>query len=136
MEGLELKNRRRKLYLTQVDLSEEFGVSSNTVARWENGVLEIPKMVELAMRAVERYFSNLRDLKVQSKENAVKLSDFLVDNKLADNKHHAEELIKYNQVILNNSPTDKRTLIYLIKGSVNLVEVEVLRYIVLADIIE
>lgn len=53
MEGKQLKIRRKNVNLTQVELAEMFGVSSNTVARWENGVLDIPKMVELALRSVE-----------------------------------------------------------------------------------
>ena len=57
MNGRELKRRRRALKLTQVELSEIFGVRSNTVARWENGVSLIPKLVVLAMETVERSLS-------------------------------------------------------------------------------
>ncbi len=54
MKGKELKRRRKALNLTQVELSEIFGVRSNTVARWENGVSPIPKLVVLAIETVER----------------------------------------------------------------------------------
>ena len=55
MKGKELKRRRKALNLTQVELSEIFGVRSNTVARWENGVSPIPKLVPLAMETIERH---------------------------------------------------------------------------------
>lgn len=54
MKGKELKRRRKALNLTQVELSEIFGVRSNTVARWENDVSPIPKLVALAIETVER----------------------------------------------------------------------------------
>ena len=57
MKGKELKRRRRALKLTQVELSEILGVRSNTVARWENGVSPIPKLVPLAIETVERFLS-------------------------------------------------------------------------------
>jgi transcriptional regulator with XRE-family HTH domain len=57
MKGKELKRRRKALNLTQVELSEIFGVRSNTVARWENGVSPIPKLVPLALETVERSLS-------------------------------------------------------------------------------
>lgn len=57
MKGKELKRRRKALNLTQVELSEIFGVRSNTVARWENGVSPIPKLVALAIETVERSLS-------------------------------------------------------------------------------
>lgn len=58
MKGKELKRRRKALNLTQVELSEIFGVRSNTVARWENGVSPIPKLVPLALETVERSLSH------------------------------------------------------------------------------
>jgi transcriptional regulator with XRE-family HTH domain len=54
MTGKELKRKRAALGLTQVQLAEILGVQPNTVARWENGVLVIPKMVSLAIATVER----------------------------------------------------------------------------------
>jgi len=56
MKGKELKVRRQRLGLTQVQLANIFEVRSNTVARWENGVSPIPKLVALAMETVERSF--------------------------------------------------------------------------------
>jgi DNA-binding transcriptional regulator YiaG len=53
MGGKELKKMRESLGLTQVKLAEILGIRSNTVARWENGVLIVPKTVELAMRTVK-----------------------------------------------------------------------------------
>lgn len=57
MEGSELKNKRIELGFTQDELAEMLEVKRNTVARWENGVLKVPKTVEFAMQAIE---SNLK----------------------------------------------------------------------------
>jgi transcriptional regulator with XRE-family HTH domain len=54
MRGRELKARRKALGTTQVELAEILGVQPNTVARWENGVLDVPKVVALAIETVER----------------------------------------------------------------------------------
>ncbi len=54
MQGKELKTRRGKLGLTQSALAEILEVKPNTVTRWENGVLAVPKTVELALETVER----------------------------------------------------------------------------------
>ncbi|MGC2239095.1 MAG: helix-turn-helix domain-containing protein [Pyrinomonadaceae bacterium] len=56
MLGSELKEKRESLDMTQVKLAEILDVKPNTVARWENGVLQVPKTVELAMETVERKF--------------------------------------------------------------------------------
>jgi len=56
MKGKELKARRTALGLTQVQLAETLGVQPNTVARWENGVLDVPMLVALAVETVERSF--------------------------------------------------------------------------------
>lgn len=56
MEGEELKERRIALGLTQVQLAEILGVKPNTVARWERGLLAVPRTVELAMETVERIY--------------------------------------------------------------------------------
>lgn len=53
MEGKELKKMRESLGLTQSGLAEILDVKPNTVARWENGVLDVPKTVELAMPTVK-----------------------------------------------------------------------------------
>lgn len=52
MKGEALREAREKMGLTQVQLAEELGVQSNTVARYERGVLTIPKVVELAIEAL------------------------------------------------------------------------------------
>ena len=45
MDGKELRKRRDQMTLTQVELAEELGVTSNTVARYERDELAIPEPV-------------------------------------------------------------------------------------------
>ncbi|HRB81307.1 MAG TPA: helix-turn-helix domain-containing protein [Nitrospira sp.] len=45
MDGKELRRRRDQMKLTQVELAEELGVTSNTVARYERDELAIPEPV-------------------------------------------------------------------------------------------
>jgi transcriptional regulator with XRE-family HTH domain len=56
MEGEELKEKRIALGLTQAQLAEILDVKPNTVARWERGLLAVPRTVELAMATVERIY--------------------------------------------------------------------------------
>lgn len=56
MEGDELKEKRIALGLTQAQLAEILDVKPNTVARWERGLLAVPRTVELAMETVERMY--------------------------------------------------------------------------------
>lgn len=56
MEGDELKEKRIALGLTQAQLAEILEVKPNTVARWERGLLGVPRTVELAMETVERMY--------------------------------------------------------------------------------
>jgi len=56
MKGKELKARRAALGMTQVQLAQVLSVQPNTVARWETGVLAVPKLVALDMDTVERTF--------------------------------------------------------------------------------
>jgi transcriptional regulator with XRE-family HTH domain len=56
MRGDELKEKRVALGLTQAQLAEILEVKPNTVARWERGLLSVPRTVELAMEAVERMY--------------------------------------------------------------------------------
>jgi transcriptional regulator with XRE-family HTH domain len=58
VKGKALKTKRAALGITQVQLADILGVQPNTVARWENGVLDVPKIVALAMDTVERSFIN------------------------------------------------------------------------------
>jgi DNA-binding transcriptional regulator YiaG len=43
---------RREFDLTQRELAELLGVARNTVARWEAGLVEPPKIAELALQAL------------------------------------------------------------------------------------
>lgn len=53
MEGKELKTLRKELNLTQTELADILGVKMNTVYRWESGILDVPKYIALAMKAVK-----------------------------------------------------------------------------------
>ncbi len=70
MKGKELKARRAALRMTQVQLAEILGVQPNTVARWENGVLDVPRVVVLAVDTVERSFRRLTKTKRPAKKHA------------------------------------------------------------------
>lgn len=54
MDGEELKNMRAALGMTQAQLAEILEVKPNTVARWERGLLAVPRTVALAMETVSR----------------------------------------------------------------------------------
>ena len=54
MTGEALKERRTAIGLTQAQLAEILEVKPNTVARWERGILSVPKAIELALETVER----------------------------------------------------------------------------------
>lgn len=56
MKGKELKVRRTALGITQAQLAGILDVQPNTIARWENGVLNVPRVVVLALETVERSF--------------------------------------------------------------------------------
>ncbi len=56
MEGDKLREKRIALGLTQVQLAEILEVKPNTVARWERGLLSVPRTVKLAMETVERLY--------------------------------------------------------------------------------
>lgn len=51
-----MKEKRIALGLTQAQLAEILEVKPNTVARWERGLLSVPRTVELAMETVERMY--------------------------------------------------------------------------------
>jgi transcriptional regulator with XRE-family HTH domain len=60
MEGERLKEKRIALGFTQTQLAEILDVKPNTVARWERGLLPVPRTVELAMETVERIYKKGR----------------------------------------------------------------------------
>jgi transcriptional regulator with XRE-family HTH domain len=47
MNGLELKEKRKKLGLTQTQLADKVGVAMRTVQNWEKETNKIPKSTEL-----------------------------------------------------------------------------------------
>jgi len=54
MKAEDLKRKREQLGLTQEELAKYLGVKRLSVIRWENGQTEIDKMLERAMRDLER----------------------------------------------------------------------------------
>ena len=56
MDGKALRDRRRRLGMSQRDLAHELDVPPNTVARWERGELTIqhPRVLQLALNDIER----------------------------------------------------------------------------------
>lgn len=52
MDKASLKAARKRLGMTQAQLATKLGYSQNSVWNWENG-FDVPKVVELAMRALE-----------------------------------------------------------------------------------
>lgn len=59
MTGLELKERRKKLKLTQTELAKRWNVNQSTISDWETGKVNIqhPKILDDAMKTVEREHS-------------------------------------------------------------------------------
>lgn len=47
------KKMRRAKHYSQSQLAKEFDVTIQTVSRWERGVVEIPRVVELALSALK-----------------------------------------------------------------------------------
>ena len=54
MKGEELRRKREQLGLTQEELAKHLGVKRLSIIRWENGQTEIDKILERAMRDLER----------------------------------------------------------------------------------
>lgn len=50
----ELKRKRERLGMTQAELAKRLGITKITVLRYENGQTDIPRVVELAMKEIER----------------------------------------------------------------------------------
>jgi DNA-binding transcriptional regulator YiaG len=51
-KGEKMKAARQSLELTQAQLADELGVKPNTVYRWESGILDVPKIAELAVETL------------------------------------------------------------------------------------
>lgn len=49
----DLRERRRALGLSQIDLARELGVNYRTVSDWERGINGIPGPLDLALRCLE-----------------------------------------------------------------------------------
>jgi transcriptional regulator with XRE-family HTH domain len=54
MKADDLRRKREQLGLTQEELAKHLGVKRLSVIRWENGQTEIDKILERAMRDLER----------------------------------------------------------------------------------
>ncbi len=50
----EFKKLRESIGYSQARLSKEMGITIRTITRWENGEVKIPKVVEIAVRAIVR----------------------------------------------------------------------------------
>jgi transcriptional regulator with XRE-family HTH domain len=50
----ELRRKRERLGMTQAELAKRLGVTKSTVLRYENGRITIPKMLDMAIRDLER----------------------------------------------------------------------------------
>jgi transcriptional regulator with XRE-family HTH domain len=53
MSGDDVRKVRRRLHLTQAELAERLGVTSNTVARWERGEVRITEPAARLIAAQE-----------------------------------------------------------------------------------
>jgi putative transcriptional regulator len=54
MTGSEVRRIRKRLGLTQVELAAKIGVTSNTVARWERGLVRVTEPVARLIRLVAK----------------------------------------------------------------------------------
>ncbi len=50
----EFKKLRESIGYSQARLSKEMDITIRTITRWENGEVRIPKVVEIAIRAIVR----------------------------------------------------------------------------------
>jgi transcriptional regulator with XRE-family HTH domain len=54
MDGMQLKNIRRDLRLTQEELAKKLGMSRNAIANYETEKQPVPRVVELAVNEIRR----------------------------------------------------------------------------------
>ncbi len=81
MQGLDLVQWRRRNGYSQEELIMELGVKSRqTISTWENSEREIPRMVELAVRALE-LDANCRRLGGKKASARDKRDYFIGDNR-------------------------------------------------------
>lgn len=50
MTGDEFSRLRERIGYTQATLAKELDISIRTLTRWETGVIEVPRIAELALR--------------------------------------------------------------------------------------
>lgn len=50
----DFKKLRESIGYTQAKLSKEMDITIRTITRWENGEIEIPKVVELALQSIAK----------------------------------------------------------------------------------
>jgi transcriptional regulator with XRE-family HTH domain len=53
MTGAELREQRKSLNLTQEELGEILGITSNTIARWERDEMAVPPFLHLALKQIK-----------------------------------------------------------------------------------
>ena len=61
MNGTELKAIRKKLGISQEELSELLGYTMRRVGNWERGDYDVPRVVELVMKLLEASSNIVRE---------------------------------------------------------------------------
>ena len=69
MNGIELKEKRKKLGLTQKELGQKVGVAMRTIQNWEKDTNKIPKSTELLIDDL------IRSTEISYSENEKKLEE-------------------------------------------------------------
>jgi len=89
MTGKELRERRKKLGVTQEEIARSFNVTPNTVARWERGEVPksgiLPTWVESAIEVAERNKEQGRGLPVFVRYRKSQEGDLIEETSHADN---------------------------------------------------